>query len=182
MILLTALAYATFLPATETAALPAGMKADSAGAALMTGLAKGCVPHVAGVPAKGADGLEARGSAPDRILLAADGKRPWEWGKPAYYHVPSRFGEVWVARFPNGRCLVHAWGEALSVMNAAVRQQFTHNGSPWDVEGGGHYSLTLDEGPYKGQSIEASVDGEVVDRADIQADETIIFTLRPNGG
>ncbi len=182
MILLAALVYATFLPATEAAALPAGMKGNSASAGLMIAIAKGCVPHVAGVPMKGADGLEARKGGPDRVLQPADGKRPWEWGKPALYHVPSRFGEVWVARFPNGRCLVHAWGEALSVMNAAVRQQFTHSGSPWDAEGGGHYSLTLDEGPYKGKSIEASVDGEVVDRADIQADETIFFTLRPNGG
>jgi hypothetical protein len=180
VILLAALAYATYLPATEAVALPAGMKADSVGAAIMTGIAKGCVPHVAGMPLKAGDGLEVRKSAPDRVLMPSDGKRPSEWGKPSYAHVPTRIGEVWVARFADGKCLVRGWGDALSAMRAAVHDQFEHDGSPWDASGS-HYRLTLDEGPHKGQVIEAQANGETVDRPEIQADETIIFTLQPAG-
>lgn len=180
MILLAALVgYATYLPATQAQLAP-GMRAGSVSAALMTGIAHGCVPHAAGME-QDVSGLEAKAHAPDRLLQPADGVTPSNWGKASYAKVPTKLGEVWVARFENGNCLVRGWGDQLSALRAAVKGQFEHDGSPWEDTGMGRYTLTIDTGPRKDMVIEARATGETVDRPEIQADEVIFFTLKPAG-
>jgi hypothetical protein len=181
VILALALGYATYLPATEAAKLPAGMKAGSVGGALMTAIAKGCVPHVAGLAEKGGTGLVATSRTPSRAAGPSDGVSTAGWGKPAYARVPTRIGEVWVAAYANGNCLVHGWGDALPAMRAAVHGQFEHDGSPWETTGLGHYRLILDAGPRKGMGVEARAAGEIVDRPEIQAEEIITFQVKPAG-